>query len=161
MRSIPAYALAVATLVTGCATQPYVIQNPFDANEAAWSQQSGNALVKGQAFLKTRGGDVKTCAGNPVTIVPKTRRSTEMQAAFERGVNNFANAEVRPGFGHTTRCDAQGNFTFANLPAGDWYVRTAVVWEAPGKYVSFPQGGVVTGSVTTHPGQTSDLIVTR
>lgn len=58
--------------LSGCAAQPYTIQTPFNDAEMAWSQSPGTAAIKGQGFLKTVGGDVKTCAGNVVSLVPDT-----------------------------------------------------------------------------------------
>lgn len=53
--------LPYAACVTTAATS--VVNVPFTASDVEWSKASGTATVEGQAFLKTRGGDVKYGAG--------------------------------------------------------------------------------------------------
>jgi len=66
--------LMAAVALVGChatpPAQPISIDVPFsDAEFASWAG-TGNANIGGQAFLKTLGGDVKTCAGQDVSLIP-------------------------------------------------------------------------------------------
>jgi hypothetical protein len=150
--------LLVAALALGGCVREYTIQTPYDPAAAEWSTKDGDATIKGQAFLKTRGGDVKTCAGNKVTLIPSTARQDEIARAIDAGYNKLIGSV--PGGGldwRNTRCDAQGNFVFTKLPAGTWWVEAVVRWEAADSI----QGGGVREKVTTRPGDTADVIVTR
>jgi hypothetical protein len=52
---------------------PYALRTPFlDSDFRPWSKP-GPAAISGQAFLRTVGGDVKTCAGQDVSLMPGTQ----------------------------------------------------------------------------------------
>ncbi len=67
MKKLIAAALFLG-LATACATRVVapVQRIPFPEAEYATLKMNGTAVIRGQAFLKTRGGDVKTAAGNEV-----------------------------------------------------------------------------------------------
>jgi len=152
---------------------PYV-----DADFAPWSGP-GTATLHGQAFLKTVGGDVKTCAGEAVFLIPGNPYDDELVTAKGSGLAN-GDARVRSHFRETI-CDAQGNFAFEAVPAQRWYVATMVTWNTPHIYApgeqpepqtSFlfggtipaapaldQQGGGLLQSVTLQPG-TNQVILT-
>ena len=78
--------------------------------------QSGTATVKGQAFLKTRGGDVKVAAGNKVILNPVTSYSNEWyEKALIQG-KNLVEAEPRMwNYVMKTVADGSGRFMFEVL----------------------------------------------
>jgi len=106
------------------------IQTPFlPADFQPWSGP-GPATIRGQAFMKTRGGDVKTCAGTTVILVPLNAYGREFLAADRQGFTAADNAD--PHFADYLRqvtCDAQGNFVFAGVPAGPWAIEAVVTWQ--------------------------------
>jgi hypothetical protein len=86
--------LTVLALVafTGCAAAPPArkgampISTPFtDAAFAPWAG-TGNASIEGEAFMRTIGGDVKTCAGQSVILMPNNPYS---QQAFAYHVGKW------------------------------------------------------------------------
>jgi hypothetical protein len=99
-----------------------------DADFAAWTG-SGSANLRGQAFLKTVGGDVKTCAGSDVYLLPATPYVVQL---ISRAHPTEATLDPRLSkqFRHSL-CDAQGNFEFHNLPTGRWFIDTSVTWGVP------------------------------
>lgn len=109
------------------------VENPFQieyrpADFAAWQGQ-GISSLHGQAFLRTVGGDVKTCAGEFVYLIPGAPyfdQYLKMSAADLAQADPEAMAQLR-----RTVCDAQGNFSFKSVPAGKWYVLTSVTWGIP------------------------------
>ena len=55
----------------GCMTpMPYEFTTPFSETDFGPWVGGGPANLKGQAFLRTVGGDVKTCAGAMVILFP-------------------------------------------------------------------------------------------
>jgi hypothetical protein len=103
---------------------------PFDpGNFITWSGD-GSASLHGQAFLKTVGGDIKTCAGEVVLLLPGTPYVDELLAKGEAGVSVSPDPRLI-SLSHRTVCDAQGNFSLSRLPAQKWYVLTRVTWGVP------------------------------
>ena len=133
----------------------------LDADSAEYDPflQSGTGAIAGQAFLLTRGGDVKKAAGREITLDPLTRLSRDWYRAAGMDLSLTAMVPVAPLFIRTRRVavgDADGKFTFANVPAGTYLLRTVVTWE-----VMAMQGGVVSEIVTVMPGKESTVILRR
>src|SRR5690242_9628440 len=107
-------ALAVsAGLLTGCVppSPPYQITTPFSETDFKAWDGAGPATLQGQAFLKTVGGDVKTCAGEAVSLMPATAYNTEIVNALRAGREHMANRTQRGDkYVLETQCDAQGHF---------------------------------------------------
>ncbi|HEY4124928.1 MAG TPA: hypothetical protein VGM36_09965 [Rhizomicrobium sp.] len=134
--------LTAAIFLSGCVGAPYVFQNHFDSADFEPWNGSGSATLSGQAFLKTVGGDVKTCAGAEVDLLPATAYNEEVVSAVRHAQLNMPTRSSGPdAFMRKATCDAQGNFTFENLPALKWIVWTTVRWGVPRQYSVDEQGG--------------------
>jgi hypothetical protein len=143
-------ALCVATVcvvLAACSSAPrapYAWKAPFNEADFSSYNYSGKATVSGQAFLKTRGGDVKYGAGNVVSLTPATAFAREAASLADRSSddNNTILAstpaavipKMKPYMRQTT-ADGNGNFSFAGLTAGDYYVECGVFWWT-GKYTT-------------------------
>ena len=76
--------------LAGCVQSrpPYALRTPFlDSDFRPWSKP-GPAAISGQAFLRTVGGDVKTCAGQDVSLMPGTQ--------YNEGRFSFGGLSARP-----------------------------------------------------------------
>lgn len=156
--------LAVA-VISGCATPQKQVsqrQAPFIESEYAPYAITGTATIKGQAFTKTRGGDVKFAAGNMISMNPVTTYSTEW---FNRNVlsGEFlspSDTKIDP-FNKTTIADGNGNFKFTNLPAGEYYIVTNIIWEVPSAPAGYlkPTGGILAQKVIVKDGETVEIIL--
>lgn len=157
--------LTLAVLLTGCATAPSVPTPPlvaFNPDEAKWAQGTGTAIVEGQAFLKTRGGDVKYGAGNSVYLMPHTPHSFDWMVRVTGDLSTAPTIDpALEALVRKTTASGDGRFKFENLPAGPYLVVTTVTWEVPGAYSSSIQGGYVGTPVTATEGRTVSVIVTR
>jgi hypothetical protein len=72
--------MLVAILTVSCYSAPRTEMPrlvPFNEDEYLPYAGDGDATITGQAFLKTRGGDVKYGAGNTIFMNPVTSYSTE------------------------------------------------------------------------------------
>lgn len=106
------------------------LNTPFDPSYFTPWGGRGAANLHGQAFLRTVGGDVKTCAGEVVLLLPATPYVDELLIKGKAGVS--VNPDPRlASLSHQTVCDAQGNFSLSQLPAQKWYVLTRVTWGVP------------------------------
>lgn len=127
-------------------------------------EKSGTAIVKGQAFLKTRGGDVKLAAGNEIFLNPVTSYSNEWyEKAYIQG-KPLADPDPRLwDYVVKTVADGNGRFSFKNVPAGQYYVTTVITWEAATGYRGSlqVQGGAVTKRIAVKDGDEIELILTR
>lgn len=137
------------------------------------------AEISGQGFLKTKGGDVKTCAGNSVYLniagnqddyvlaYSLYKSSIKIQKLMEK-INNINNVEdseevkikrnklnnISKSKYYETQCDAQGNFKFKNIKNGTYNIGTTVEW-----YVGYEkQGGFIHKEITIKGNQNSVFI---
>lgn len=156
----------IAFLVLGCQpTQPtkpfYNAADAFNDDDFRWSKESGNGEISGQAFLKTRGGDVKTCAGNPVILIPNNRYTQESSRAamsgYYGGVTHHA---YYYQYRRQAICDASGRFSFKDIPAGSWAVQALVNWEAPTGNGLVSQGGYLYKGINLRGGEKAEVIMT-
>lgn len=149
--------LWVVLALAACApAPPYRVTTPFVEQEYRPYGRGGSATITGQAFLKTVGGDVKTCAGETVILLPATSYARELLRAGRAGFRDIANLDPRmKNYAHSTVCDAQGNFTFEGLAPLPWIVEADVNWSVPtgGDIVPHEhQSGALVKEVKLRPG---------
>jgi hypothetical protein len=168
MQRVSIFLTACALL--GCAptaalppAPPQPMQISIAATDADYSPFAlpGAAGLTGQAFLTTRGGDVKVAAGRTVTLDPATPYARSWFAKYGGDLDRADELPPNPAFQHARRstvADAQGKFHFENLAPGSYIVRTAVTWETGAAY-SGVQGGVVAAVVDIPDGKTSEVIL--
>lgn len=158
-KAIPAVIIAALALAA-CAPQPHLMSTPLsDAAFQPWVG-TGQASLSGQAFLKTVGGDVKTCAGEHVTLLPDNAYDEEWWNAAKAGQATDLPPDVGRYFRRTT-CDAFGRFRFDGLPAGRWIVLTVVTWGVPsGNWIApiDTEGGELTRAVDLRAGDNGIIL---
>ncbi|WP_226663284.1 hypothetical protein [Microbulbifer aggregans] len=167
-------AISVLGLV-GCAStgggKTFQLTSQFDANEVSWSEGKGTATISGQSFVQTRGGQPRTCAGRPVNLVPVSAYAEEririLYGNTYQGYNSAftgVKAKFVPDvfeFRSTIRnatCDAQGNFEFSGIPAGDYFVISSITWVVDNPFI--PQGGTMMKKVSIAEGESTRAILT-
>jgi hypothetical protein len=148
----------IMPLIMACATrQPVQMQTKFDTEEHKPYTETGNNTIKGQAFLRQRGGGIVTCAGSDVMLVPATSFFREAINLFRAGKKPLSN--IDPTYSNMikrSQGDAQGNFSFRNLPNGNWYVLPEVKWTVGYN----PQGGTLMKEVSVSNGETKQVLLT-
>ena len=166
------YMIAAAVSVTGCATAPATevpISAPFNKSDVAWFNGTGAGTLAGSAFLRTKGGTVKTCAGYDVQLLPYSAYAAE-RIRFIYGSETSGNLfgprrawafkPDEPEFYKALKkavCDANGEFEFDNLPNGDYFVIAKVTWDI-GKV--FDEGGTMMEKVSITNGATEKVTLT-
>jgi len=156
--------------LTGCtATVPMIpthtMTTSFDAEATRAQLLDGPNTIKGNSFMRQKGGGIVTCAGQSVYLVPATPYATErvrvLYGNIERGFNPGRRQQFTPDppeyrqLVKTARCDAQGNFTFERVADGDFYINTSVVWQV----AQTQQGGQLMQSVKVMGGQSISLVI--
>jgi hypothetical protein len=169
--SRPLMIAASAIAMMGCVPLPVTtyrvlsMTTPPSVDEYAPYRLDGNSTITGQAFLTTRGGDVKRGAGRSVTLDPATSytRAWYDQIGLDRDrFGEMPSDSLFRSIRRTTTADADGKFSFRNLPPGTYLVRTTVTWEVPTGSAYLPtevQGGVVSVLAVVKGGETSELIL--
>lgn len=153
----------LSAILLGCIHTPSPRLAVFNEAEYAPYVGEGTVSIYGDAFLKTRGGDVKKGAGNEVFLNPVTSYSTEW---FERtiiGGQPLEAADPRAlKYHRKTRADGDGKFEFEKLPPGEYYLACFISWEIPGPYGSAQStGGWVYAKVKLVPGERKKVVLTR
>lgn len=158
-RRLPPVTLAAMAFLLGACAAPQPMTSAFDPAEHAPFAGSGSGTIEGQAFLKTKGGEVKLGAGNLVSVVPATSYWREWRdRTVVRGVELRGGDERANEFLREAQADGEGRFRFDNLPAGNYIVTCDIRWH----YSEYGQtGGVAYAEVTVRDGQVTRAVVTR
>ena len=106
------------------------MQTRFDYSEHEPYSKPGENGISGQAFLTQEGNTVVTCAGSRVLLLPATSYFREMfwhmiVAGSEPDPPENPYPSLKTMI-RRTQCDAQGNFSFSEIPDGTWFVLTQV-----------------------------------
>lgn len=153
-----------ATAISGCVNvpQPAPRTAQFIESEYEPYDSPGTSVISGQAFLKTRGGDVKYGAGNIVSINPVTSYSTEWYEIVCIKQQHLSSYDPRVAkYLRQTVGDGSGNFRFSNLPEGEYYLMCEIAWEVPTQYGLARSGGVAHARVKVAAGEEVKAILTR
>lgn len=148
-------------LLAGCAAPPppapMDLQSQFSPQDVQAFLGIGTGAVKGQGFLRQRGGGVVTCAGAPVQLIPATPYFREFlhQLRIGRRPGPDQSLDSYRTYFRRSNCDAQGNFEFDNLPAGSWFVMTEVRWTVG----HLPQGGVLLREISVPDHQAKQVFL--
>ncbi len=139
----------------------------FDAAEAAFMDKPGRTTITGQAFLPDKTGhvNVRFAAGEVVRLIPATSYSKARLAYYFHGAK-FAPAATIPKndpdpdyLAHTrqTKAGSTGRFVFENVPPGDYFVSTQVMWKPDNAFL--PEGGLMYEEVTVTGAETKPVEV--
>lgn len=129
---------------------------------------SGSGSIAGQAFLKTRGGDVKYGAGNVITLEPAADYFAALNLQEQKLHVIGPDAEdwwvPAPGqdwkrYRRETQADGEGRFSFMGLPPGKYFARTKIEWYVPSTYGGHQSGGWVGKEVVVADGARSEVIL--
>ena len=159
----------LAMLLMGCSTSRLPVVMPeFQQAEYDVLSKTGSGGVKGQAFMKTKGGEFKEADGDKVTLRPKTEYARKLAmlpaSLYKCQVVSTVRLKVCD-YDRTTMADSEGRFEFTDVPDGTYYVTTEVSWLAyyPGAFPSIEskQGGTTPMEVTVADSKVSTIMLTR
>jgi len=164
-----AAALLLGMLLVGCQTTPPPPPPPPPPlaafSEAEYSKYSvvGTGIVEGQAFARTKGGDVKYAAGSQVILTPATAHGVDWAKRCYQQDRWQALDPNAKRFTRATTADGEGRFRFTELPDGDYVIVTSVFWEYTqvNKYGAFSNttGGFLAGSASVSNGNISKVVL--
>ena len=144
--------VGIALILGSASSQPVsTVSRISDADFDRYSG-AGECSIKGQAFFKTQGGDVKYGAGEMVNLSPDIPLLDEiLRINAAAGTHAAVPPDVQPKWLQLARmvqADGEGKFEFDNLPCEAWWVASKVTWYVP-NYGT--QGGVLSAKVNLSP----------
>lgn len=160
------FSLFVAAFVITACTTPYIMQSRFDMAQAQKALENGNNTISGEAFMRKNGGDVVTCAGYDVKLIPDTpyareRMNVEYGNFFKGYKSYYRNITFSPDDPQyymamrQETCSSTGHFKFNNVKSGEYFIVAKVVW-----YVSETiQGGSLMQRVIVEGGENKEVIL--
>lgn len=161
------FALLFAATLVGCAnqqTRSTVQRIPFPANEYSQLAKEGSSTLRGQIFMKTRGGDIKFGAGQEIFLNPVTTYSNQWyEEIYLKGIPLSPMDDRQIAYVRTKVSDGNGRFEFKNIPAGEYYVSGVVTWESPTGYQGAlqTQGGRIAKKVKVGEKDEEEVILSR
>jgi hypothetical protein len=139
---------------------PAKLPPDLQAEYAAYAEP-GTGSITGQAFLRTLGGEVRYGAGGTVTAEP----ATDWVIGLVERIGRLPPHEALKPYRRTTRADAEGRFSFTDLPEGRWLLATEITWYVPSTTAygrPTKTGGLATAVVDLAEGeQKAGVVVTR
>ena len=145
------------------------LKNPY---EAGTFELNGSAQLKVNSFIRTRGGDIKLCAGYEVVLWKVTRYSSERlrylydsygDIYVESAGNRYLEFSSEAPYMISKTCDSQGNVVFDGVPIGQYYVASLVMWDVVnGSAGLVGQGGRTAKTVMIDEATTKlDIVLSR
>lgn len=170
-------ALLATGFIAACAApvQPTIhsLGTRYDPEAVAWLDTPGHSIVHGRAFLPGEGGAVRTCAGSRAFLVPLSDYARSWattvygseQGGFKQPLDGKADkvADLSIRFRKSwipASCDAQGRFEFTEVPDGEYYVISAVLWKRH-ESDPVPQGGLIARRVRVSGVDVKEVVLTR
>ena len=166
MKNILRFVIVLLILASvSCKTTREVIQRvSYNELEYVNFKKAGTAKATGQAFLRTSSGDVKYAAGSRVSLVPVTSISNQWYYQWYLVEDHLSPEKVmgerdirHSAIIRRTEADGEGKFTFRNIPAGEYFIITSVVWKFDQRTV----GGFICNKVSIEDGKLHDFVITR
>lgn len=128
-----------ASLLLSCASGPVKVAATPNPDDYKSGPRPGTAVVAGEAFGRTKGGEVKPAAGLAIYLDPATPYSTEVfKTVLKHGPFDEEKVSDTVVFDpamlkarRQTTGDSSGRFRFVRVAAGDYFVSCYVRWMKP------------------------------
>jgi len=148
-----------------CAATSFRTVTPFDSESAKKLLEDGPNTIKGSAVVRQERGEVVSCAGHTVYLVPATAYADErmriVYGRLDHGFSNNRQTFQNEPLGYKelvreTHCDARGYFAFRSVADGTFYVASQITWSA-GNYST--KRGSLMKRVTVSNGDTKQIVL--
>lgn len=162
------YLLLLSCILLGACVEPktHELHSTFDVSKAQIILEKGNNTIKGEAFIRQQSGNIVTCAGYDVDLIPYTEytdeRMTILYGAAQKGFNREnTNVKFTPdildyyNYQRTKTCRHNSSFTFDNVKDGNYYIVSCIYWWVN----NLPQGGCLMENVSVTAGETIEVIL--
>jgi hypothetical protein len=121
--------LPATFFLCSCAAPVVPRRVPFNEADFTRLPATGSGSVTGQVFVTMTDNTVKIGSNAEVTLLPVNPYTTEtIQRKYLRRENLADGDPHYYHYLHSTTSDDQGDFALHQIPPGDYYVGTNVVW---------------------------------
>ncbi|MEG3617314.1 hypothetical protein V5T82_02495 [Magnetovibrio sp. PR-2] len=137
----------------------YQLKTEFSEDAFVWSKAKGTGVIAGQASLVAQGGFVQYPGEKPVILIARNAYTDEIVSTSRQPgfFNTYSDVAKHPGyfqFRRVVQPDEKGRFRFENLPAGEWYIASTVIWFTRDQLGQISvHGGNVWGLITLDDGE--------
>ena len=126
-------------------------------------RRTGSAVIAGEAFAKTKAGDVKPASGYRIHLDPATPYSTAVYRALKQAGDLHSEKEdeayqwdqMALSCRRSVTADSTGHFRFERVKAGSYYVSCYIRWQTRGSWT----GGWQVQAVRVADGQQLEGVV--
>ncbi|MDH5407184.1 MAG: hypothetical protein OEY00_01085 [Gammaproteobacteria bacterium] len=117
-------------LVSACSTKPITVDRiAFNEVEFTSLAAQGTTSISGTAFIVDAQGEKHFPSNAQARLNPKTSYSRQWYEVNYLNQQNIADADPRYlKYVRKADIDARGNFSFENIPAGNYYISAPVFW---------------------------------
>jgi hypothetical protein len=117
-------------LGNACAPTPHHV--PFTEADYVSYLDSGTGVIRGEAVVTLKGGEVKMGAEDMVFLIPATPYTREWFDEVIVREKTIAGPDPRAlRATRSTTTDRLGRFAFSNLPPGEYLVTCNITWDVP------------------------------
>ena len=128
---------------------------PFPEAEYSALRTDGNGAISGQVYIEAKGGERVVKQGAKVVLNPVTSYSRQWYETTAVMKHHLAPPDAKIlVYIKETVTDAEGRFEMRDIPAGEYFLSSGVVWESPKQLRSLapmsPQGRFLVQRITVH-----------
>ncbi|MBC8025001.1 MAG: hypothetical protein H7Y89_03335 [Steroidobacteraceae bacterium] len=163
----------ILSVILGAAVagEPVKLDSKFDIEEVRFVKQTGTSTVSGKASLKLADGTFKDCAGFNIELLPVAAYSKERivrtygndqhgQILMEQNPPKFTpDAPEYHDMLIKGACDLRGEFSFSNVPAGDYFVMAFIIWDDASGPTPRKTGGAVMKRIRVSAGSQIEVLL--
>lgn len=174
MKKLPSLVSSIFILLVSSlafSQEPIQLENTFNNDDVKWVKTAGNSSIYGKAFLKLKNNETKGCAGFGVELLPVAKYSNERifkiygnndhgQILVEDNLPKFTpDAKGYHDMVIKTKCNADNEYAFNNITAGEYYVIGFIIWEINENSKTVKTGGAVMRKVTVAANAKSEALI--
>lgn len=150
-------ALAALLMLSAC---QQAAKSPSVAAAEAAAVQDGMGTIIGRGILRMPNGTLLTCAGQRVGAyveTPEVVRATEAMRISYAPPAGLWLSVLAKAERQESKCDSNGYFSFANVPAGKWVVASTVAWKV--RDTGYGQFVMISDDVELKSGQKANVLL--
>lgn len=147
-----------AFLVLGACQQ--AAKSPSVAAAEAGPVQDGMGTIIGRGILRMPDATLLTCAGQRVRAyveTPEVVEATESMSSPYMSAAGLWLGILEKAKQQESKCDSNGYFSFANIPAGKWIVASTVAWKV--RDTGYGQFVMISDDVQLKSGQKANVLL--
>jgi len=162
---------STVVLASGCGSHPLEVKTAPDPADYATCPSGSGSRITGTTFARSKNGGLVSGAGRSVSLDPSTRYATAVFRTVVDRQNKVSYFDSEKDTGtvvpdavmlkcrRTAVADADGRFSFENVPPGSYIVSSYLSWLGPREKGEWIGCWNVSAVVVTGDGKALDLVL--